>query len=106
MKKLPITIILFVLIYACSKDEDNKKHLTCSGDCGNFTVQVSGESGATTTTSDCQLTYDNYGNLATRSCTGTRTYEKSGNTYKFSYTINYSTCKYNINVEGVGSCGN
>jgi hypothetical protein len=105
MKKLSVILMLFVLITSCSKDDD-KKQLTCSGNCENLSIQVSGESGSATTTSDCHFTYDNYGNLATQTCTGSRTYEKSGNTYKYSLSINYSTCKYNITVEDVGSCSN
>jgi hypothetical protein len=106
MKKLPFIILLFVMIAACSKDDNNKKQITCSGNCDDVTVQVSGESGAATTTSNCQFTYGNDGNLATKTCTGTRTYEKSGNTYHYSLSINYSTCKYKITVQDVGSCGN
>jgi len=87
----------------CSKQE-NAKTFTCSGDCRNITIKVSGESGEFQVDETCQKELEG-GVLKSSTCSGTRKYLNSGHIYHYTSIVNYKNCKYYILVDGIGSCG-
>jgi hypothetical protein len=94
----------FMFLVSCDKDNPaSSRTITCEAGCSSMSWHVSGESGGTYYEASCNRTYNAYGNYS-ETCTGTVTYDNSGDTYNFTATYNWIDCSISITVTGVGSC--
>lgn len=94
-----------MLALASGCDKSNDMELYCSGGCNSLNFGIVGESGNGTYSQKCTMEYNNVGQVVYQSCTGTLTYSESGHVYHYTAKINYETCKYYVEVDDVGNCG-
>ncbi len=104
MKRFLVILILIFSILSCEKKD--KLSVTCQGDCHNYSFKIGDESGAVSMNLTTHYTYDALGSVSSASSSGTITFNNTGNSYQVSQTVNYTTCKYTVTVNGEASCGN
>ena len=97
-------IIVFCLGLLSDGCEKFGKNVTCSGGCNDMSWGISGESGEGGIEVSMTCTRDYVGSKYVETCTGTRTYTESGNTYEFTAIFDWPNCTINVEVEGVGKC--
>src|SRR4030042_4682140 len=96
-----VIFLTFLILVSCDKDDlASSRTITCEAGCSSMGWHVSGESGGTYYEATCNRTYNAYGNYS-ETCTGSVTYDDSGNTYNFTATFDWINCSININVTGV-----
>lgn len=95
--------LVLVIYYSCEKDEnDSTPKITCSAGCSTMSWEIIGETGQRTYDESCTLNW--IGNDYIETCTGTVTYETSGNTYTYTVTYDWIDCEIEVSVNGKGSC--
>lgn len=101
-------ILIISLLITCKKDEEKEKKIsvTCQGDCHNYSFKIGNETGPGSADYTTYYSYDSYGNVSEAICTGTYTFQNTGNSYQVRQVVNYKTCKYTVTVNGESSCGN
>ncbi|MFC2134106.1 hypothetical protein ACFLTH_05770 [Bacteroidota bacterium] len=99
-------LLLAVITVSCDKDDPTSSSavtLTCEAGCYSMDWNLVGESGTYTYSSNCSRTYNAFGDY-TEDCTGSISFEESGNSYNFTATFDWINCAIDVTVEGVGSC--
>jgi len=77
-------------------------NVTCTAGCNQMSWGIADEVGTRTIEKQCSRTYS--GNSYADNCTGTVSYEGSGNSYEFSVEYDWVNCSIDVSVEGVGTC--
>ena len=99
-------LLLAAIAISCDKDDPTSSRavtLNCEAGCSTMDWDLIGEGGAFSMTSSCTRTYNAFGNYS-EDCTGSITFDESGNTYNFTATYDWIDCSVEITVEGVGTC--
>jgi len=104
---LSIALMALCIFYffdiACSPTSaEDKRKVTCTAGCSSMSWGITDESGSKTISSSCIRVYSGYTYVET--CTGTLTYNDSGNSYDFETIYDWPNCKITVTVEGVGKC--
>ncbi len=103
-------VLLFTLIFVFSLGlladgcEKIGKKVTCESGCDEMSWGISGESGEGGIELNHTCTRDYVGSKYVETCTGTRTYLESGNTYSFTAIFDWPNCSITVEVDDVGSC--
>jgi hypothetical protein len=102
-----LLIILLTIITSCTKNPTGSDGLKviCEGGCYSMSWDIEGETGSCSYNETCTYDYTTTGDYI-QTCTGTRTYSNSGNSYNYTVTYDWPDCKITVNVENVGSCSN
>ncbi len=82
--------------------EEPASEIYCNATCDRVGWGVTGGVGPTTNQASCSRRY--VGSSYIENCTGTLTYEGSGDVYPYSSEINWPNCSISVVVEGVGTC--
>lgn len=97
-------IIVFCLGLLNDGCEKIGKKVTCSASCSDMSWDISGESGEGGIEISASCVRNYVGSEYVETCTGTRTYSESGNTYSYTAIYDWPDCSITVEVEGVGSC--
>jgi len=103
---ITLGIFLMFLYQGCDKDDPTgpeEDKVVCTAGCSEMSWSIKGESGSITVDYTCNREYNSTGGYI-ETCTGTRTYSNSGNTYNFTAVYDWPNCSMSVTVTGVGSC--
>lgn len=100
---LAFIAFLISINYSCEEDEkDDTPKITCSANCSTMSWEIIGETGQRTYSHTCNLDWT--GNNYIETCTGTVTYDNSGNTYNYTVIYDWIDCEIDVSVNGKASC--
>jgi hypothetical protein len=104
---LDVSMLAFAVImfYGCGGDDASGpggKEIHCTAGCSSTSWGVEGETGQRAEQMTC--TRDWIGDNYIETCTGSVTYNATGNTYQFNAVLDWIDCDISVTVTGVGSC--
>lgn len=107
-KQFCILSPFLLIFFSCQKDDDQSSlpespKIICNAGCSNMSWSIAGESGPKTTEQTCMRQY--FGSKYKETCEGELTYINSGKSYQFKVIYDWPNCTMDLDVFGLGTCG-
>lgn len=103
-------VLVFLLGSGCTSGDDSGGddvagcEVLCDSSCNSSSFGLSCESGPLSYSESCDYRYGPSGQVVAVDCDGSLTFEQSGNSYDYSSSWNGTSCSFDVDVTGVGTC--